>query len=132
MYFLEHLLPKISKSYFKQVFMEPFFNVSKDSVTSIILGYLKLVPSVRQKLEDIRSIESLYGTLLHIEKTYGEGGTHKATKDVLEALNTVNGALKDQEFLKKVQVYHATQDRQIAEAEHKLREVERADKSTTP
>jgi hypothetical protein len=51
--------------------MEPFFNVSKDSVTSIILGYLKLVPAVRQKLEDIRSIESLYGTLLHIEKTYG-------------------------------------------------------------
>jgi hypothetical protein len=46
-YFLEHLLPKISKSYFKQVFMEPYFNLSKDSVTSIILGYLKLVPNVR-------------------------------------------------------------------------------------
>ena len=70
-YFLGRVLPKISKSYFKQVFMEPYFNLSKDSVTSIILGYLKLVPSVRQKLEDIKSIERLYGTLMHIEKTYG-------------------------------------------------------------
>jgi hypothetical protein len=51
-------------------------------------------------LEDIRSIECLYGTLMHIEKTYGEGGTKKATKDVLEALVSVKCALKDQEFLK--------------------------------
>jgi hypothetical protein len=61
--------------------------LSKDSVTAIVLGYLKLVPVVRHKLEDIHSIEALYGTLINIEKAFGvAGGTHKGTKDVREAL----------------------------------------------
>jgi len=75
--------------------MDAYFGLSKDPVTSIVLGYLKLVPIVRQKLEDTESIETLFSTLTYLEKAFGEGSTHKSTRDVLTAVEEVKASLKD-------------------------------------
>jgi hypothetical protein len=68
MFFLEHLIPHISKTYFKSVFMEPYLVIGeKDQVTSILMSYVKLAPEVRKKVDDLRTIERIDKSLQHIK-----------------------------------------------------------------
>ena len=67
MYFLESLLPKISKTYFKQVFFDAYLSLATDHVYQIQLHYINLAPMVRQKLDDLKSIESLLSSIKAIK-----------------------------------------------------------------
>ena len=62
-YFLEALIPKISKTYFKQVYFEAYLSLSTDHVYSILVHFLNLAPLVRQKLDDLKSIECLLNSI---------------------------------------------------------------------
>lgn len=51
---LEIILPRISRKYFKQMFLESFFNMKDEATVQLLILYVRLFPLVRMKLDEFR------------------------------------------------------------------------------
>ena len=99
-FFLETLVPRISSTLLKQTYLEAYFNLAKDSVTSIVLAYLSLMPEVRLRLHDQKTIDELTQTLQALALKF------KDRREIMTHIEEVKAQLNDAAFYEKITAFH--------------------------
>ena len=104
-------------------FLEAYFTLKEDNSLGVLIGFVKLAGPVRMLLDDHRSISRLMESLKLIEDN--RALHNSALQEVLE---DSKNKLKDSSFLKEVQHYQATRDREIQVHEKELISKEKGEK----
>ena len=88
----------------------------------MVFAYVKLVPLVRMKLVDARSIDRLEHSLKEINKKFS---SNKKASDLISLVEEVQVKLKDNEFLDEVAFSVDFKDKEFIENESRLIQMEK-------
>ncbi|CDW91821.1 serine threonine-protein phosphatase 4 regulatory subunit 4-like [Stylonychia lemnae] len=126
--FVENLLPQISKTYFKQTFMESLLRFKDEETIQLLIVFVRLIPQIRLKMDEYKSQDKIDQILNQIMQKYS---SKIVGRELVSLANEIQQKIREPEYLDEVMIYQNVKDKELYENELRLSTIEREEKDSS-